>query len=453
MNSKKSALFVATLGSFLTPFMSSSVNIALPSIGKEFAMNAILLSWVNTAYLLAAAVFLVPFGRVADIYGRKKVFSYGIIVYTLSSFLLGVSPSGFFLLVFRVLQGMGGAMIFGTAVAILTSVFPVSERGKVIGINIAAVYTGLSLGPVLGGFLTQYLGWRSIFLVNVPLGLAVIVLVIARLPGEWAGSPGEKFDIPGSLVYGLTLVTIIYGMSLLPEKEALYLISIGILGIFAFVKWETRIDAPVLNMNLFKRNVVFAFSSLAALINYSATFAVAFLMSLYLQYIRGFDPQNAGLILLCQPVVMVLFSPFAGRLSDKIEPRIVASFGMALTTAALFTFALLEDTTGIQFVIARLAFLGAGLAFFSSPNTNAIMSSVGKKSYGIGSAMVATMRLLGQMTSMGIAMVVIALYIGKVEITPEYYVMFLKSAKLIFTIFAGLCFGGVFASLARGKIR
>ncbi|MBU7012271.1 MAG: MFS transporter [Theionarchaea archaeon] len=453
MNSKKSALFVATLGSFLTPFMSSSVNIALPSIGEEFAMNAILLSWVNTAYLLAAAVFLVPFGRVADIYGRKKVFSYGIIVYTLSSFLLGVSPSGFFLLVFRVLQGMGGAMIFGTAVAILTSVFPVSERGKVIGINIAAVYTGLSLGPVLGGFLTQYLGWRSIFLVNVPLGLAVIVLVIARLPGEWAGSPGEKFDIPGSLVYGLTLVTIIYGMSLLPEKEALYLISIGILGIFAFVKWETRIDAPVLNMNLFKRNVVFAFSSLAALINYSATFAVAFLMSLYLQYIRGFDPQNAGLILLCQPVVMVLFSPFAGRLSDKIEPRIVASFGMALTTAALFTFALLEDTTGIQFVIARLAFLGAGLAFFSSPNTNAIMSSVGKKSYGIGSAMVATMRLLGQMTSMGIAMVVIALYIGKVEITPEYYVMFLKSAKLIFTIFAGLCFGGVFASLARGKIR
>jgi len=453
MNSKKSALFVAHFRLFLTPFMSSSVNIALPSIGEEFAMNAILLSWVNTAYLLAAAVFLVPFGRVADIYGRKKVFSYGIIVYTLSSFLLGVSPSGFFLLVFRVLQGMGGAMIFGTAVAILTSVFPVSERGKVIGINIAAVYTGLSLGPVLGGFLTQYLGWRSIFLVNVPLGLAVIVLVIARLPGEWAGSPGEKFDIPGSLVYGLTLVTIIYGMSLLPEKEALYLISIGILGIFAFVKWETRIDAPVLNMNLFKRNVVFAFSSLAALINYSATFAVAFLMSLYLQYIRGFDPQNAGLILLCQPVVMVLFSPFAGRLSDKIEPRIVASFGMALTTAALFTFALLEDTTGIQFVIARLAFLGAGLAFFSSPNTNAIMSSVGKKSYGIGSAMVATMRLLGQMTSMGIAMVVIALYIGKVEITPEYYVMFLKSAKLIFTIFAGLCFGGVFASLARGKIR
>lgn len=453
MNNKKSALFVATLGSFLTPFMSSSVNIALPSIGKEFAMNAILLSWVNTAYLLAAAVFLVPFGRVADIYGRKKVFSYGIIVYTSSSFLLGVSPSGGFLLTFRVLQGMGGAMIFGTAVAILTSVFPVSERGKVIGINIAAVYTGLSLGPVLGGFLTQYLGWRSIFLVNVPLGLAVIVLVITRLPGEWAGSPGEKFDIPGSLVYGLTLVTVMYGMSLLPEKEAVYIISIGILGIFAFVKWETRIDAPVLNMNLFKRNVVFAFSSLAALINYSATFAVTFLMSLYLQYIRGFDPQNAGLILLCQPVVMVLFSPFAGRLSDRIEPRIVASFGMALTTVALFTFALLEDTTGIQFVVARLAFLGAGLAFFSSPNTNAVMSSVGKKSYGIGSAMVATMRLLGQMTSMGIAMVVIAVYIGKVEITPEYYVMFLKSAKLIFTIFAGLCFGGVFASLTRGKIR
>lgn len=453
MDTKKSALLVATVGSFLTPFMAASVNIALPSIGKEFLMDAVLLSWVNTIYLLAAAMFLVPFGRIADIYGRKKVFKYGIIIYTVSSFLLTISPSAHFLLFFRILQGMGAAMIFGTAVAILTSVFPAEERGKVIGINVAAVYSGLSLGPFLGGFLTQQLGWRSIFFINVPLGLLVIALIVLKLQGEWTGSPGESFDITGSTVYGATLVTIMYGISLLPSKTALYLVLAGVLGICVFVIWEIRIDAPVLNMNLFKKNVVFTFSSLAALINYSATFAVGFLLSLYLQYVRGFTPQDAGIILVFQPVVMVLFSPFAGRLSDRIEPRVVASFGMTLTTLALITLTFLEETTSILSVIARLTFLGAGLAFFSSPNTNAIMSSVHKKSYGVASAMVGTMRLIGQMTSMGIAMLVIAVYMGKVEITPEYYWLFQKSAKMIFMIFAGLCFGGIFASLARGKVR
>jgi len=453
MDTKKSVLFVATLGSFLTPFMGSSVNIALPSIGREFFMDAVILSWVNTLYLLAAALFLVPFGRLADIYGRKKIFTHGILIYTVSSLLCGVSPFTSFLLVSRILQGMGAAMIFGTAVAILTSVFPASERGKVIGINVAATYSGLSLGPFLGGFLTQQLGWRSIFLINVPLGLVVLVLVMTRLQGEWAGSPGEKFDGAGSIIYGVTLVTIMYGISLLPSGKALWFILAGFSGAFMFFVREVKTDTPVLNMNLFRQNIVFAFSSLAALINYSATFAVAFLLSLYLQYLRGFNPQEAGLILVCQPVVMVLFSPFAGRLSDRIEPRIVASFGMTLTTLALVTFTLLGETTRIISVIAWLALLGTGLAFFSSPNTNAIMSSVDKSAYGIASAMVGTMRLLGQMTSMGIAMLVIAVYVGKVEITPEYYLLFLKSAQVVFTIFAVMCFGGIFASLARGKMR
>ncbi|MBU7028192.1 MAG: MFS transporter [Theionarchaea archaeon] len=453
MDTKRSALLVATVGSFLTPFMSSSINIALPSLGKEFAMDAVLLSWVNTSYLLSAAVFLVPFGRIADIYGRKKVFTYGIIIYTVSSLLSGVSPSAYFLLFFRILQGMGGSMIFGTAVAILTSVFSAHERGKVIGINVAAIYSGLSLGPFLGGFLTQQLGWRSIFLINVPFGLIVIALIALKLPGEWAGSPGEKFDIPGSLIYSITLIAIIYGISLLPSRTALVLILPGILGILMFVTWETKIDTPVVNMNLFSKNRVFTFSSLTALINYSATFAVTFLMSLYLQYLQGFTPQTTGIILVCQPVVMVLFSPFAGRLSDRIEPRIIASFGMALTTFALFTFTLLDETTSIPAIIIRLALLGTGLAFFSSPNTNAIMSSVEKKMYGIASAMVATMRSIGQMISMGTAMVVIASYMGRVDITPEYYPLFLESAQTAFLVFAGLCCCGVFVSLVRGSVR
>jgi MFS family permease len=264
---KSTALLIATLSAFLTPFMGSSMNIALPSIGKELALDAVVLSWVATAYLLAAAMFLVPFGKIADIQGRKKIFTYGIFVYTLASLLCAFSTSALWLIGCRIVQGIGSAMIFGTGVAILTSVFPVGERGRALGISVAATYTGLSVGPVLGGFLTQHFGWRSIFLANVPLGLAIIPLVVWKLQGEWAAAKGEKFDFAGSAVYSLSLVVIMYGFSLVPALPGAGLILLGGLGILAFVRWETRVGSPVLNMNLFRNNTVFAFSNLAALNN------------------------------------------------------------------------------------------------------------------------------------------------------------------------------------------
>lgn len=450
---KNSALLVAAMASFLTPFMGSSVNIALPSIGREFAMDAVLLSWVATSYLLAAAMFLVPFGRMADIHGRKRIFTYGMLVYTASSFLSAVATSGIVLISFRVLNGIGSAMIFGTGVAILTSVFPPRERGKALGINVASVYLGLSLGPFLGGFLTQYLGWRSIFLINVPLGLLIIAVVLWKLKGEWAEAEGEKFDFTGSIIYSLTLVAIMYGISLLPSVQGALLVLIGILSLSVFVKWEMKVESPVFNINILRDNKVFALSNLAALINYSATFAVGFLISLYLQYVRGFSPQDAGLILVSQPIVMALFSPSAGRLSDRVEPRIVASAGMALTTMGLFLFTFLNENTPLGSILTSLVLLGFGFALFSSPNTNAVMGSVEKKYYGVASATLGTMRLTGQVLSMGIAMMIFAIYIGRVQITPEYYPLFLKSMKLAFAIFAVLCFGGIFASLARGRTR
>jgi len=451
--SEKVILLVVTMASFLTPFMGSSVNIALPAIGREFALDAVLLSWVATSYLLAAAVFLVPFGRVADIYGRKRIFAYGILIYTISSLLSALSTSVAMLISFRVLQGIGGAMIFGSGVAILTSVFPAGGRGKALGINVAAVYLGLSLGPFLGGLLTQHFGWRSIFLANVPLGLIIIAFVFWKLKGEWAEAKGERFDLTGSIIYGLALVTVIYGLSLLPAMSGVLAILIGVLGILVFIRWETKVTSPVLHMNLFRNNPVFAFSNLAALINYSATFAVTFLLSLYLQYTKGLGPQNAGLILVSMFAVQAILSPVAGRLSDRIEPRILASVGMGLTTIGLSLLTFLDQNTSIEFILVSLIILGFGFALFSSPNTNAVMSSVGKRSYGVASATLATMRMIGMMLSMGIAMLIFAVFIGRVEITPEYYPVFVRSLKMAFVIFAGLCFAGIFASLARGKIR
>ena len=416
-------------------------------------MDAILLGWVATSYLLAAAMFLVPFGRLADLKGRKKIFLYGIFLYAISSFLISISTSALSLLIFRIVQGFGGAMIFGTAIAILTAVFPLSERGKVLGINTAAVYTGLSLGPFLGGFLTQNLSWRSIFLFNVCLSLIIIFLVLRKLKGEWIGSRGERFDILGSAIYSVALVLLMYGFSLLPGTKGAILVALGLSGIVTFVLWEMKIQSPVLNMNLFRSNAVFAFSNLAALINYSATAGVTFLLSLYLQYIKGLSPQSAGTILICQPVIQAIFSPLCGRLSDKIEPRLVASTGMGLTVVGLFSLTFLKESTDLAFIIALLIILGFGFAFFSSPNTNAVMSSVEKRFYGISSATLATMRLVGQMLSMGIVMMIFGIYIGRVQITPRYYPVFIKSARVLFSIFAALCFGGIFASLARGKLR
>jgi len=448
---QRSASIVAGLASFLAPFMGSSVNIALPSIGREFQTDAITLGWVATAYLLAAAVFLVPFGRLADIYGRKKIFLLGMTAYTTASLLCSLAASARTLIVFRVAQGMGAALVFGTSVAILTSVFPRGERGRALGINTAAVYLGLSLGPVLGGFLTHQLGWRSVFLVNIPLGLLVIAVVLARLRGEWAEAQGERFDLPGSLTYGLALVGIMLGFSRLPQRLGFWLFGAGVAVAAGFVVCERRIVFPVLDVRLFLRNRVFAFSNLAALIHYSATFAVAFFVSLYLQYIQGMTPQGAGLILIAQPAVMTLFSPFAGRASDRIDPRIVASLGMAISSLGLFLLAFLRGATSLLFIVSSLALLGFGFALFSSPNTNAVMGSVEKKSYGVASATLATMRLVGQMTSMGVAMMIVAVFVGRVQITPASHEAFLQALRAGFWLFAALCLAGVFASLARGN--
>ncbi len=445
-------LIVASLASFITAFMGSSINIALPAIGNEFNIDAVLLSWISTSYLLAAAISLVPTGRLADLYGRKKIFAYGIVIFTIATLISAVSYSIPLLLASRVLTGIGVGMIFGTSVAIVTSAFPLSERGKAIGFTVAAVYLGLSMGPFIGGILTQNFGWRSIFVASILMGV-VTTLVTSFIKGEWAEAKNEKMDYVGTVIYALSLSMAIYGFSLLPSLQGLGFILVGIIFILIFVYWEVKFDSPMLNVRIFKNNRGFTFSNLAALIHYSATFGITFLLSLYLQYTKDLGPQKAGAILLAQPLVMAIFSPFAGRLSDRIEPRIIATIGMSVTFLGLLIFSFLNQETSLIFIIINCILVGFGYALFSSPNMNSIMSCVEKRFYGIASAMVGTMRLIGQMISMSIAMVVFAIIIGRVEITPDYYPTFLSAVKIAFTIFTGLSLIGIFASYYRGNIR
>jgi EmrB/QacA subfamily drug resistance transporter len=450
---KRSALFVTTLAVFLTPFGISSVNIALPSIGKEFLMDAVLLGWVSLAYLLVTAMFLVPFGKIADIYGRRRIFSYGIITFTLGSMGSSVSNSAAMLLCFRILQGIGAAAMYPVGIAILTSVFPSGELGRVLGINAVSVYLGFSLGPFLGGFLTHYYGWRSVFVVNVLVGLTVIFLMFWKLKGEWYGARGDHFDLTGSIIYGSALFIVMFGFSELSTTLGACLVVLGFLSVYLFVKWETKAKTPLLEISFFKKNRGFALSNLATFINYGATSVVTFLLSLYLQYIKGLTPENAGLILVSQPIVQGLFSPYSGRLSDRSEPRIVASIGMVLTAVGLFLLTFLNEKTASWFIVASLILLGFGYALFSAPNTKAVMSSVENRFYGVASGTLSTMRMTGMVFSTGTALLVFSIYIGKAQITSEYYPLFLTCMKLTFAFFGVLCLGGVFASLASGKVR
>lgn len=445
-------LLATTLSSFLTPFMGSAVNVALPIMAKELSMTALSLSWVASSFILAAAITLVPLGRLADIYGRKKIFLYGAIIFTAASLLCAWSPTQTFLIVVRAIQGIGGAMIFSTGTAMLISAYPPGQRGKILGINIAAVYIGLTIGPFIGGLLTQHLGWRYIFLFTAILGIIIILIVAAMVKEEWSGAKGEGFDFTGSLLYAVALFAIMYGFSLLPAWRAGFLIGIGVFCLFFFIRQQLTRPFPLLDIRLFLDNKVFAFSNLAALINYCATFAVTFLLSLYLQHIKMLTPSQTGIVLIAEPVVQALFSPFAGRLSDRFEPQIIASIGMAINVIGLIPLIFIQSNTSIQYIVTCLILLGVGFALFSSPNVNATMSAVGNKFYGIASATLGTMRLTGQMFSMGITMLVFAIILGSQPISEANNLLLLKSTQIIFAILAIICCGGIFASATRGKI-
>lgn len=449
------AALIAVMGtSFLVPFIGSALNLALPSLGQEFQTSALLLSWVVASFLLAAAAFLLPFGRLADIIGRKKVFLSGLIFFSLVSFLCGLAKSVEWIIVFRTLQGIAAAMIFCTSMAILTSVYPPNRRGKAFGLSVASTYIGLSTGPVLGGWMCHHWGWRSIFYFIAIMSFSIWTYASTRLKGEWREAEGEKFDITGSLLYVFGLTAFLYGMSSVSTSiSSRYVAFIGLVLIILFVRYELRQVHPLIEMRLFVNNIAFAFSNLATMINYSATFAIGFLMSLYLQVVIGYSSQVAGMVLLSQPVVMALFSPLAGTLSDRVDSRKVASLGMALSTVGILLFVFLGLKTPLFLIVGNLALIGLGFALFSSPNTNAIMDLVQPRYYGIASSTLSTMRMVGQALSMALVTLLMSIFIANSQLSDVDPSLLMKSIHMTFILYSILCFLGVFFSLVGGNIK
>jgi EmrB/QacA subfamily drug resistance transporter len=451
--SRLALLVAVSLSSFLTPFLSSSLNLAIPALGRELHASAVALGAIVTSFLVASAACLLPFGRLGDLVGQRRLFLAGAVAQTVCLLAAFFATSATQLIALRFLQGASGAMAFATATAMVVAAFPAARRGRVLGITTAAVYVGLSLGPVGGGLIVERFGWRPIFLLGALLGLALSAILAWGVAEERREPPSERFDVAGSLLYAVPLGAVVGGISAWKTLPgARWALSAGLAGLAFFVWRDRRTERPLLSLRLF-RSPVFAFSNLAALLNYCATFAVSFLLSLYLQVIRGLGPREAGLVLLAQPLLMAALSPLAGRLSDRIEPRRVASLGMALTAVALGLFALLGRESPLSLVVAELMLIGIGFGLFSSPNSNAVMSSVDRRDYGSAAAILGTMRLLGQALSMAIVALVTALVLGNARLGPAAAEGLLSTQRTSFALFALLCVAGVAASLARGRVR
>ncbi|MHA1861961.1 MAG: MFS transporter [Candidatus Ranarchaeia archaeon] len=448
---KRVVLLVSALSSFISPFTSSAVNIALPAIQAEFAIDAILLSWTATAYLLASAIFLVPCGRLADLYGRRRFLTLGITTHLFASLLAAFSPTALLLLVSRFLQGIGGSMITGTSVAILASVFPPDQLGSALGINVTGVYLGLSLGPTLGGILTQEFGWRTQFLIMIPVSIVILLVLKNKVNVEWIDTSDRTIDVFGAIAYGISLLSLMLGLSIVPKIESFILIGVGSAIAVVFVLWERHVSDPILNIPLFLSNRMFTLSNMTAIIVYSGTFAIGFLLSLYLQLIKALPPREAGMVLLVQPIIRAFVSPLIGRLADIIEPRILVTTGLCVTTIGLMLFATVTATTPLLLILLYLVLLGSGIAVFSAPNTNAIMGSVDSSLYGVASASLGTMRLIGDMMSMGIVTISLTLFLGPVPLIPVYYPLFMQSMTNSFLLFTIIMIVGIIVSVYRGK--
>ncbi|MGB9979749.1 MFS transporter [Methanobacterium sp.] len=442
---KKDLLIVGILVSFLTPFVRSSINLALPALAYDFNLSAVSLTWISTVYLLINAILYIPFGRIGDIYGRKRIFQYGLIIFTISSFISAFSTSGEMFLFTRIFQAVGNAMVFANLNAMISSAFPVNERGRAFGLTSMGVFVGLIFGPILGGAITELVGWRTLFYLDTVIGI-IAIFAITRFKYEWVDAEGEKLDILGSFLLGISLIFIIYGFSDITNSYSLFLIIAGIIGLSVFYLVEKRVAFPLINLGLFNSKS-FTFGNITAFINYGAFVSVGFILTLYLQYLKGYSPFTAGLIVSIQSIMMVIVSPYAGRLSDKIDPRNVSTVGMVITTIGVALMALINYDNAPYLGGLSLIIFGAGIGLFYSSNTKVVMGAVDKKYFGVASATLSDVRSMGQIFGMGIVMLIISTILGNVQIMPSNYPELFTSLKIAFVAIAALSAVGIFTSI------
>ena len=450
---QRSAVFVGISTSFVTGFLGSALNLAIPEMSAYFEMGAASVGWLVTAYMLVMAALSVPFGKLADSTGRRRWLLTGNLIFAATAAVAAFAPSAAVILIVRVLQAVGAAMILATNMPIAISAFPGSQRGKAIGMVTSGVYAGLALGPVLGGFLNSAFGWQSIFIFAALIGTVAVIITIKGVPkDDKKEAPDTKHDIVGNVLYMFMIASFIYGLTAfnsVPFGWAFIIVAI-VVG-FIFVKNELKAENPMMDVRIFASNRDYTLSNLTALFNYAATFALGYMTSIYLQVVAGFTSQAAGFVLIAQPVCMALLSPRMGRLSDKVAPYKLASAGMGLCALALLSFVFITADTPVALIVIALAIAGIGIAFFSSPNTNVIMGCVPPAKFGVANSILSTMRTTGQSAGMAIITIIVSATVGNVSlysVDPETLV---NTIHIGFAIFTVLCIAGIFMSLQRSK--
>ena len=446
MEKKNLILLICTVLSFFTVFAVNAVMVVIPTIAGEFHMSNIVQNWITIIFLLVVAVMSVPAGQISGKYGLKKVTILSIILFIIISVVNVLVTSAEEFLACRFVLGIALSFINVTSMAMVVSAFKPEERGKALGINITGVYIGLSLSPVLGGILNYQLGWRAVVLFGVPFLFVILALLLTKIDEEWVTFENIPLDIKGSFAYAIGMVLFMYGFTILNSLSGVVLTVLGIIILIVFGLIELREPNPVFDIRFFK-NRKFLSSNFASLCAYLATFAVTTILNYHLQYIKGFNSQSAGIILLVAPLCQVALAPIAGRLSDRYVPQILAAIGMALGTISLILFSFLGSETPLEFLILSMIIYGVAFGLFSPPNTNVIMSSVPPKDTSVASAAVSTMRTVGQAMSIGILTLVFAFVMGNVEIVEQNYPLLISSCQITCIICVVLCIASVFASL------
>lgn len=448
---KKSIIYVSAITSFITTFTGSALNLSIPAMEDEFNVSAGTVGWVITIYMLTCAALAVPFGRLGDRLERRRILTLGILIFSLSSAAAIFSPNMILFLVFRLVQGIGASMIFSTNIAILVGSFDKEDRGKVIGYTTCANYVGLSAGPVIGGILNYNLGWRWIFITTATVSSVAFFIALAKLPRNGKVQSEKKpKDITGNIFFVISMILLMYGISSFGQNNYyFYVLGAGALSAVFFIYTELKAAEPVINIRIFKENPAFGRMNIAAMINYGANFVMSYILSVYLQVIKGMTSQTAGIILSSNTVIMALLSPFVGKLSDKLSPSKISAAGMAVCTAALFIFSTLNDETSIVKTVLILALSGAGFALFSTPNTNAIMSSVKEDDYGVVSSLLATMRSMGHTSAMAVVTGIVGFYMGKESLSTASPDILVTVIHKVFIVFGSLCILGFFMAIRR----
>ncbi len=413
------ALIAVCAGYLIAPLGMAAVNVAIPALAADLNASATQVGWLPTLYILSSVAFMLPFGKLADNVGRKRIFVAGLALNAVAAGMCAIATHIDWILFWRFIQGAAGAMIFGVGVAIITSVTPSNKRGTALGTVAACVYIGLTLAPAVGGWLTQLLGWRAVFYFQIPLIIALLIFIKLKLHGEWKNESHSRFDWLGSGIFIIFACTLVYGLSKLPSLMGIGLVISSIGSLAVFVIHQSNSKHPLIRVQMFRESRVFSLSLSTSFLMYASNFAIIFLLSLYLQYIRGFTPAQAGQILLLQALCMAVVAPIAGKLSDRFQPRIIATLGCVIVTAGFILLNQIDINTSASFIGASLALIGLGFGLFSTPNNSAIMGAVSEKEVGVASSAMNLSRTVGNLVGMSLVNLMMHHYIGDATFTPE----------------------------------